>query len=76
MPEMTELASTAKVPSRTELFLGFLGIAVVAFGGVLPWARYVLVERRRWLTPDEFSPTKTPLGGIDASSAWRWFGRT
>src|SRR5881628_3606739 len=42
-------------PSKTELFLGFLGIAVVAFGGVLPWARYVLVERRRWLTPEEFT---------------------
>jgi chromate transporter len=43
------------VPTRAELFLGFLGIAIVAFGGVLPWARYVLVERRRWLTPDEFT---------------------
>jgi chromate transporter len=25
------------------------------FGGVLPWARYVIVERRRWLSPGEFT---------------------
>ena len=41
-------------PSPIGLFLGFSWIAVLAFGGVLPWARFVLVERRRWLTPDEF----------------------
>jgi chromate transporter len=42
------------VPSVGELFLGFMRVAAFAFGGVLPWARYVLVERKRWLTPDEF----------------------
>jgi chromate transporter len=42
------------VPSAGELFLGFMRVAAFAFGGVLPWARYVLVERKRWLTPDEF----------------------
>jgi chromate transporter len=30
-------------------------IAAFSFGGVLPWARYVLVEKRRWLTGDEFT---------------------
>lgn len=25
------------------------------FGGVLPWARRTLVEKRRWLAPDEFT---------------------
>lgn len=44
-------------PSLAELFLGFSRVAAFAFGGVLPWARYVLVERRRWLTPDEFTDT-------------------
>jgi len=42
-------------PDLLDLFLEFLGIAAVAFGGVLPWVRYALVERRRWLTPDEFT---------------------
>lgn len=25
------------------------------FGGVLPWARRMIVEQRRWLTPNEFA---------------------
>lgn len=42
-------------PTCLDLFLGFARIAAFAFGGVLPWARYVIVERRRWLSPDEFT---------------------
>lgn len=42
-------------PRLQELFLGFLEIALSGFGGVLPWARRVLVERRRWLSADEFT---------------------
>ncbi len=42
-------------PGLTELFLGFSGIAVMGFGGVLPWARRMLVEQRRWLSGDEFT---------------------
>ncbi|MBS9477240.1 chromate transporter [Ancylobacter radicis] len=42
-------------PGIGQLFLGFLSVAVVAFGGVLPIARRALVERHRWLTPDEFT---------------------
>lgn len=45
----------APVPTLTELYLGFMRIAAFSFGGVLPWARFVLVERRRWLTSDEFT---------------------
>jgi chromate transporter len=41
-------------PTVLEIFLAFAGIAAVGFGGVLPWARRMLVERRRWLTPEEF----------------------
>ncbi|MDB5512221.1 MAG: chromate transporter [Enterovirga sp.] len=42
-------------PTLLELFGGFTRIAAFAFGGVLPWARFVLVERRKWLTADEFT---------------------
>ncbi|WAC28180.1 chromate transporter [Ancylobacter sp. SL191] len=42
-------------PSCAALFLGFLSVAVVAFGGVLPIARRALVERHGWLTADEFT---------------------
>lgn len=40
--------------SRTELFLGFLFVGLRGFGGVLPWARQMIVEERRWLTEEEF----------------------
>jgi chromate transporter len=45
---------TPPIPSAAELFVGFMRVSAFAFGGVLPWARYVLVERERWLTSDEF----------------------
>lgn len=41
-------------PTRTDLFCGFLGIGLVGFGGVLPWARRMVVDQRAWLTPAEF----------------------
>jgi chromate transporter len=46
-------------PPRTlgELFLGFLSIGARSFGGVLPSAHYVMVEQRRWLTPEDFTET-------------------
>jgi chromate transporter len=43
------------VPTVRELFAGFFGVGVSGFGGVLPWARRMLVEERRWLGPDEFT---------------------
>jgi chromate transporter len=42
-------------PSVFDLFGGFFVVGVCGFGGVLPWARRMIVEQRRWLTPAEFS---------------------
>ncbi len=36
------------------LFLTFSRITLSGFGGLMFWARYVLIERRRWLTEREF----------------------
>jgi chromate transporter len=44
----------ATPPSRRALFLGFLIVGMQGFGGVLPFARRMLVEQRRWLTEREF----------------------
>ena len=44
-----------KTPELSELFLGFLGISLSGFGGVLPWARRFLVEQRKWLGEREFA---------------------
>jgi len=46
-----------KVPALSELFTGFLAISLSGFGGVLPWARRMLVERRGWLSEREFAET-------------------
>ncbi|AKM29525.1 chromate transporter [Pandoraea faecigallinarum] len=37
------------------LFLGFLGLGMTAFGGALPLARRMIVEKHRWITPAEFT---------------------
>lgn len=42
-----------------DLFLGFSQIGLSGFGGVLPFARRLLVEERRWMTAEEFN---TQLG--------------
>ncbi len=44
-----------KIPSVLEIFLAFSGVAIVGFGGVLPFARHMMVEKRRWLSAKEFA---------------------
>jgi chromate transporter len=44
-----------KAVSKSELFLGFLKIGLLGFGGIAPWARHVIIEERRWLTEKEFA---------------------
>jgi chromate transporter len=42
-------------PSLIALFLGFLTVGMFGFGGVLPWARRMAVEQKRWLSATEFT---------------------
>ena len=42
-------------PAIRELFMGFLTVGLCGFGGVLPWARRMVVEQRRWLSSAEFT---------------------
>ncbi|MFZ0845178.1 MAG: chromate transporter [Pseudolabrys sp.] len=44
-------------PSLTELFQAFAIVSLSGFGGALPWARRMLVERKRWMTTQEFNET-------------------
>jgi len=55
-PPLPPAETLANTPPRT-LFLVFLSIALSGFGGVLPFARRALVERRGWLTPADFTET-------------------
>ncbi len=42
-------------PTLTELFWAFAAISLSGFGGVLAWSRRMMVEERRWLTPEQFN---------------------
>ena len=44
-------------PSLAELFIAFATISLSGFGGVLAWSRRMMVEERRWLTPEQFNET-------------------
>ena len=48
--------SQTSVPTATlwEIFTGFLTIGLLGFGGIAVSAQYIIVEKRRWLTPKEF----------------------
>jgi chromate transporter len=46
-------AAPARI-STLQLFLGFLKIGLSGFGGVMPFARRMLVEEKRWLSELEF----------------------
>lgn len=53
MSDSTVPSTVARL-SLSELFFGFLKVGVSGFGGVMPFARRMIVEERRWLTEAEF----------------------
>jgi chromate transporter len=55
MPSEAPLSAAGRVITNRELFLGFLKIGLLGFGGIAPWARHVIVEERKWLTDAEFA---------------------
>jgi len=60
-PEPPASAEVAAAPGPVvrarDIFLAFTQVSLSGFGGVQFWARYVLVERRGWLTDREFVET-------------------
>jgi chromate transporter len=55
MSETAAPPSAAPIPSHADLFLAFFRITLSGFGGTLPWTRRMFVERKRWMTADEFN---------------------
>jgi chromate transporter len=59
MPDSDASAPSLPQPTkrvcRRELFLGFLKIGLLGFGGVAPWARRVIVEERAWLSEEAYA---------------------
>src|ERR1700688_4414101 len=44
-------------PNLAALFIAFATISLSGFGGVLAWSRRMMVEERKWLTPEQFNET-------------------
>lgn len=42
-------------PTSKQLFAGFMKLGLMGFGGVLPLAQHMLVEKQKWLTAAEFT---------------------
>jgi chromate transporter len=48
-------ATQAQVPKLWDIFVQFLLIGAISFGGgIIAYERILLVEKRKWLSPDEF----------------------
>jgi len=54
-PGAPPAAAGAAPPTVGALFRGFLSLGLMGFGGVLPLARHMLVDERRWLGAGEFT---------------------
>jgi chromate transporter len=46
---------SAQAPTLTQILVSFSLISLYGFGGVLAWSRRMMVEERRWMTPEEFN---------------------
>lgn len=55
IPEDNPLDTRPRPQSLTDLFLSFTFLALQGFGGVLAVVQRELVERKRWLTQEEFT---------------------
>jgi chromate transporter len=53
--DTTEILPASPRVTTRELFVEFLKVGLSGFGGVLPFARRMLVDKRRWLTELEFN---------------------
>ncbi|HEX8405702.1 MAG TPA: chromate transporter [Duganella sp.] len=49
------LTARTDQPSPTTIFLVFSRLALMGFGGVMPFAYRALVEQHKWLTAEEFA---------------------
>ena len=53
--ETARPASPLAAVGRMALFASFLKMGMLGFGGVLPWAKRVIVDERRWLDDREYA---------------------
>jgi chromate transporter len=59
---MTQAMGVKRVEDRVALatlFVGFLKVSLLGFGGGLVWARRIVVDQQRWLDDQEFAEILT-----------------
>src|SRR5271154_3912744 len=56
-PQPSSSSPPAIQPTLGEIFVAFAQISLSGFGGVLAWSRRMMVEERKWLTPEQFNET-------------------
>lgn len=54
-PSARSDSSSSDRPTLAAIFRAFVGVSVSGFGGALPWARRMLVDKRGWMTAEEFN---------------------
>jgi chromate transporter len=55
MSDSTTAPASPIRPSLNELFRAFVAVSLSGFGGALPWARRMIVDKRQWMTAEEFN---------------------
>jgi chromate transporter len=59
MTQTVEASSRGDRVTLAALFVGFLKVSLLGFGGGLVWARRIVVERQRWVDDQEFAEILT-----------------
>ncbi len=54
-PAGAPAAAPIAPPTLAELFRAFVAVSLSGFGGALPWARRMMVDKRQWMTAEEFN---------------------
>ena len=49
------MSGEPETPGSRALFLAFLGVGLIGFGGVLPWLRRMVVQQRGWMDAAAFT---------------------
>ncbi|MBV8534867.1 MAG: chromate transporter [Alphaproteobacteria bacterium] len=62
VPDIATRAAAAAAPQQPpptlgEIFVAFAAISLSGFGGVLAWARRMMVEERKWMSAEQFNET-------------------
>jgi len=55
LPSESRATPDCPPPTSWALFTGFFWLGLSAFGGALPLARHMVVEKNRWLSSDDFT---------------------